>query len=120
MILSDHEKQRFLPIWIGRFEADAILSELESNPTPRPMTHELFRRTLETLGARVVRAAVIDIKEQTYYSTLTVSLNGVDHDIDARPSDAMALAIRFKAPIFAAEGVIRHSATHGPDGIFSY
>ncbi len=90
--------------------------KLQGASTPRPMTHDLVTDMLEQLGAQVTRIAVTELRENTFYAQITVQLNGSEVEIDSRPSDAIALAIRAEAPIFAAERVIEESAIEFEDG----
>ncbi|HWB56494.1 MAG TPA: bifunctional nuclease family protein, partial [Gaiellaceae bacterium] len=110
VLLKTADGNKFLPIWIGHPEAAAILMRLQEAATPRPMTHDLFTDILERLEARVVRIAVTELRENTFYAEVTLQLNGREIPIDSRPSDALALAVRTGAPIFAAEDVISESA----------
>src|SRR5436305_10595286 len=110
VLLKTAEGNRFLPIWIGHPEAAAILMKLQGASTPRPMTHDLVTDMLEQLDAQVVRITVTELKESTFYASITVQQNGSEVDIDSRPSDAIALAVRAEAPIFAADDVIEESA----------
>src|SRR2546423_13375845 len=110
VLLKTADGNRFLPIWIGHPEAAAILMKLQSASTPRPMTHDLVTEMLEQLGAQVVRITVTELRENTFYAQITVQQDGSEVDIDSRPSDAIALAIRADAPIFAADEVIEESA----------
>ena len=110
VLLKTVDEDRFLPIWIGHPEAAAILMKLQGAATPRPMTHDLFTEILGQLEARVVRIAVTELRENTFYALITVSVDGTELEIDSRPSDAIALAVRAGAPIFAAEAVIEESA----------
>ena len=110
VLLRTADGNRFLPIWIGHPEAAAILMKLQGATTPRPMTHDLVTDMLDQLEAQVVRITVTELKESTFYATITLSINGRDVEIDSRPSDALALAVRAGAPIFAAEDVIADSA----------
>jgi hypothetical protein len=107
IILRDDEEKRSLPIWIGIYEANAIALELEKIETPRPMTHDLIKNILETLEARVLKVVVTDLKENTFYAVLHLQLGGAEHTVDARPSDAIALALRAGAPIYVDEEVVR-------------
>jgi bifunctional DNase/RNase len=106
VILRDTENQLLLPIWIGLFEANAIALRLEGVETPRPMTHDLLTRTLELLGARVRRIVIRDLVESTYYATIELQTQAGDSTLDARPSDAIALALRTGAEIFVHRGVL--------------
>jgi hypothetical protein len=110
VLLKTADGNKFLPIWIGHPEAAAILMKLQSQAPPRPMTHDLFTDMLEQLGAQVVRITVTELRENTFYAQITVQLDGSEIEVDSRPSDAIALAIRAEAPIFAAERVIEESA----------
>jgi uncharacterized protein len=106
VILRDVENQLFLPIWIGISEAQAIASRIEGIEPPRPMTHDLLRSVVEKLGAKVAKVVISDLKENTFFAALHL-LQG-DHEIvvDARPSDAIALALRVEAPIFVLQSVL--------------
>ena len=110
VLLKTAEGNKFLPIWIGHPEAAAILMKLQSQAPPRPMTHDLVTDMLEQLGAQVIRITVTELRENTFYAQITVQLDGTEIDVDSRPSDAIALAIRAEAPIFAADRVIEESA----------
>ncbi len=110
VLLKTAEGSRYLPIWIGHPEAAAILMRLQGASTPRPMTHDLVTEMLSQLDAEVVRVTVTELKENTFYASITVSQNGSEIEIDSRPSDAIALAVRAEAPIFVADQVIDESA----------
>ena len=110
VLLKTADGNKFLPIWIGHPEAAAILMKLQGASTPRPMTHDLVTDMLDQLGARVTQIAVTELRENTFYAQITVQLDGSEIEIDSRPSDAIALAVRAEAPIFAAEQVIEESA----------
>jgi bifunctional DNase/RNase len=110
VLLKTAEGNKFLPIWIGHPEAAAILMKLQSQAPPRPMTHDLLSDMLEQLGAQIVRITVTELRENTFYAQITVQQDGGEIEIDSRPSDAIALAIRAEAPIFAADRVIEESA----------
>jgi bifunctional DNase/RNase len=110
VLLKTADGNKFLPIWIGHPEAAAILMKLQGAATPRPMTHDLFTEILSQLEARVVKIAVTELRENTFYALITVAIDGAEIEIDSRPSDAIALAVRADAPIFAAESVIEESA----------
>ncbi len=109
VLLKTADGNKFLPIWIGHPEAAAILMKLQGATTPRPMTHDLVTEVLSQLDAQIVRITVTELKENTFYASITVQQNGSEIDIDSRPSDAIALAVRADAPIFAAEEVIEES-----------
>ena len=110
VLLKAVDTNKFLPIWIGHPEAAAILMKLQGASTPRPMTHDLVTDMLTELNARVSRIAVTELRENTFYAVVTLAVNGQELEIDSRPSDALALAVRSGAPIFAAEDVIAESA----------
>jgi bifunctional DNase/RNase len=111
VILRDKEGQRVLPIWVGIFEANAIALQIENIPTPRPMTHDLLRNVIHDLKASVKKVVVCDLQENTFYALIYLSMNGDTLAIDARPSDAIALALRTRAPIFVEDSVIDHAKT---------
>jgi len=110
VLLKTADGNKFLPIWIGHPEAAAILMKLQGASTPRPMTHDLVTDMLGQLDAQVVRITVTELKENTFYASITVQQDGSEIEIDSRPSDAIALAVRAEAPIFAADDVIEESA----------
>jgi len=110
VLLKTADGNRFLPIWIGHPEAAAILMKLQGASTPRPMTHDLVTEILSQLEAQVVRITVTELRENTFFAEITVQQDGSEIQIDSRPSDAIALAIRADAPIFAADDVIEESA----------
>jgi len=110
VLLKTVEGNKFLPIWIGHPEAAAILMKLQGATTPRPMTHDLLNEVLSELEASCTRVAVTKLQESTFYASITLVVNGREIEIDSRPSDALALAVRSGAPIFAAEEVIVESA----------
>ena len=110
VLLKTAEGNKFLPIWIGHPEAAAILMKLQGATTPRPMTHDLVTDMLGQLDAHVVRITVTELRESTFYAQITVQQDGSEIEIDSRPSDAIALAIRAEAPIFVADRVIEESA----------
>ena len=106
VILRDTAGDRVLPIWVGIFEANAIALQIENIATPRPMTHDLLRNVIHDLNAAVEKIVVSDLKENTFYALIHLRIDGGLVAIDARPSDAIALAIRVRAPIFVEETVI--------------
>lgn len=106
IILKDQEEKRALPIWVGIFEANAIALELEKIATPRPMTHDLIKNILDGLGATVQQIVVNDLNDNTFFAVIEVSYDGNVVNIDSRPSDAIALALRVNAPIFVTEKVV--------------
>ena len=110
VLLKTADGNKFLPIWIGHPEAAAILMKLQNASTPRPMTHDLVTDILGELGARVVQVAVTELRENTFYAQITLQQDGSEVEVDSRPSDAIALAVRAEAPIFVADEVIDESA----------
>jgi bifunctional DNase/RNase len=110
VLLKTVDSNKFLPIWIGHPEAAAILMKLQGATTPRPMTHDLLVDVLGELDASCKQVAVTELKDNTFFASITLTINGREMEIDSRPSDALALAVRSGAPIFAAEEVIAESA----------
>lgn len=106
VILKDMDGKRFLPILIGPFEATAIALALEGAAVPRPLTHDLMRTVLETLDARLEQVVIHDIRESTFFAKLVVRTNGELQEIDARPSDGIALALRMSAPIYVSDKIV--------------
>ncbi|MDQ6930783.1 MAG: bifunctional nuclease family protein [Candidatus Eremiobacteraeota bacterium] len=116
VILKDLEGKRFLPILIGPFEATSIALALEGAPVPRPLSHDLMRTLLETLDAHLEQIVIHDIRESTFFAKLVVRANGELQEIDARPSDGIALALRMKAPIFVSDKIILEEAVADKGG----
>jgi uncharacterized protein len=106
IVLRDADGQRVLPIWVGIFEANAIALQMENISTPRPMTHDLLRNVIEDLSGHITKIVVSDLRDNTFYALIYVDLGSDTVAIDARPSDAIALALRAQAPIFVEETVI--------------
>ena len=106
IILKDLAGDKALPIWVGYFEANAIALEIEKINTPRPMTHDLLNNIISSLQAKVKHILVTGLKDNTFFAEISVIQNGSDMTIDSRPSDAIALALRSKSPIFVEEKVI--------------
>ena len=113
VVLVDLSGQKALPIWIGVFEAEAISRGLEDVVTLRPMTHDLMRQILDTFQVTLNRVVIHDLKENTFYANLYLNIEGEELIVDSRPSDAIALAVRVKAPIFVAESVIEATKQMG-------
>jgi len=111
VILRDQEGQRVLPIWVGIFEANAIALQIENATTPRPMTHDLLRNVIQDLKATVERIVICDLQDNTFYALIYMTRDGETMAVDARPSDAIALALRTRAPIFVEESVIDEAKT---------
>ena len=110
VILKEVDGEHTLPIWIGLLEATAIASEMEGIKFSRPMTHDLLRNMMEMVDAKVTKIEVNDLKDNTYYALIHFKQGDKSMSIDARPSDALALSLRMKAPIFVAEEVIMNSS----------
>ncbi|MDX1583940.1 MAG: bifunctional nuclease family protein [Thermoanaerobaculia bacterium] len=115
VVLKDDDDETFLPIWVGIFEANAIALQLEAVETPRPMTHDLLKNILGTLEASVSRVVINDLQDSTFYARIHMSFEGGELEIDSRPSDAIALALRVEAPIFVADHVLDQAQTIEPD-----
>ena len=109
VLLKTVDEDRFLPIWIGHPEAAAILMKLQGASPPRPMTHDLLTEVVSELKAEVVRVTVTELRENTYFAKITIIQDGQEFEIDSRPSDAIALAVRCEAQIFAADDVVDES-----------
>lgn len=119
VVLKDDEEKFFLPIWVGIFEANAIALQLENITTPRPMTHDLLRNMIAELNARVLRIVINDLRDSTFFAQIRLAIGaGSDRtlEVDARPSDAIALALRTEAPIFVAQSVLDQAQTITPEG----
>jgi len=111
VILKDKEGDRVLPIWVGIFEANAIALQIENIATPRPMTHDLLRNIITDLDGQVDRVVVSDLKDNTFFAIIHLTVKGEAVVVDARPSDAIALALRTRAPILVEETVIDNAKT---------
>jgi hypothetical protein len=110
VLLKTAEGNKFLPIWIGHAEAAAILMKLQGAETPRPMTHDLLTDVVSELSAEIAKITVTELRENTFYARITLRAQAAELEIDSRPSDALALAVRSDAPIFAADSVIEENA----------
>jgi uncharacterized protein len=106
VILKEKLSDRYLPIWIGQTEADAIAMKLQGVEPARPLTHDLLRNLVRDLGAKVNYILVNDLHDDTFFAKINLSIDNRNLEIDSRPSDAIALAVRVEVPIFAAEGVV--------------
>ena len=106
VLLQEDEGERFLPIWIGAFEATAIAFALQGVQTPRPMTHDLFKIVLGDLDVDIKQIVINDLVDGTFYAEITMKQADTDYKVSARPSDAIALAVRMEVPIFAEEKVL--------------
>jgi bifunctional DNase/RNase len=112
ILLRDRDGQRVLPIWVGASEANAIALQIENITTPRPMTHDLLRNVIHDLKAEIRKVVVSDLKDNTFYALIHLEVNGEALAVDARPSDAIALALRARAPIFVEDRVIDTAKTN--------
>ncbi|MEX0833832.1 MAG: bifunctional nuclease family protein [Actinomycetota bacterium] len=110
VLLREADGERFLPIWIGAAEAAAIAFALQGIVTPRPMTHDLMKNVLEETGVLVERIVITDLKEGTFFAVIQMKRNGTSYEVSSRPSDAIALAVRWEAPIFADEEVLSEAS----------
>jgi bifunctional DNase/RNase len=112
VVLKQKDSDRFLPIWIGNNEADAIVIQLQNVSVPRPQTHDLLKTVITQLGGRVDRIVVTDLSDDVFYARIIVDANGRHVEIDSRPSDAIALAVRVKAPIFVDDNVLEKAGVN--------
>ncbi len=110
ILLKEVNGNRRLPIIIGAFEAQAIALELEGIKPPRPLTHDLFKQVIDNLGASIIEVIIDELRENTFYAKILLGISGLTNEIDGRPSDAIALAVRAQAPIFVAESVMESAA----------
>ena len=117
VVLKDEEEKFFLPIWVGIFEANAIALQLENVATPRPMTHDLLKNMIGELEGRVTRVVINDLRDSTFFAQIRVLSGGKTLEVDARPSDAIALALRTEAPIFVAQTVLDQAQTISPENV---
>jgi bifunctional DNase/RNase len=106
VVLKEKESDRHLPIWIGNNEADAIVIQLQNVPVPRPQTHDLLKAVITELGAKVSRVVVSDLADDVFYARIVMDIDGRHVEVDSRPSDAIALAVRVKSPIFVEDSVL--------------
>jgi len=115
VVLKDDEEKVLLPIWVGVFEANAIALKLENYETPRPMTHDLVNGILGSLGVKVIQVVVNELRESTFFARIHLSTDGRETEVDARPSDAIAIALRAEAPIYVDQSVLDQVQTISPD-----
>ncbi len=106
VILRERDAERYLPIWIGVYEAEAITIALQEVEIARPLTHDLLKNIFSVFGARIIRIEVVSLREDTFFGNIVVEHNGQTLDIDARPSDALAIAVRAHVPILVARTVM--------------
>lgn len=116
VILRAKSGEDLLPIFVGYFEANAILQQIDGSVAPRPMTHDLLGNMIDALQAKVERVVITDLRDNTFFATIHVDRGGQKLRIDSRPSDAMALALRVKAPILVEEAVLERSSASGETG----
>lgn len=110
VILKDVDGERYLPIWIGPCEADAITIVLQEAEVPRPLTHDLLRNVIRDMGGEVEHIVISELKNEVFYARIIVEANGRHHEIDSRPSDALALAVRVRVPIYIEDAVMEKAA----------
>jgi bifunctional DNase/RNase len=110
VVLKDINSEKYLPIWIGPCEADAITFELQEQPSKRPLTHDLLKTAIREMGGRVVQILINDLRKDIFYARILVELGDRQVEIDSRPSDAIALAVRVKVPIYVEDTVMREAA----------
>jgi bifunctional DNase/RNase len=120
VILKDVERERFLPIWIGPWEANAIAMKLQGITPERPLTHDLFAAVLEELGATIREVVIADLADETFHARIFLDAAGQLHEIDSRPSDALALAVRAGVPIYAAESVLERAGVEAERDLESH
>lgn len=109
VVLREEGGERIIPIWIGPFEADAITLQLQAVEVPRPLTHDLLKNVIETLGAEVLQIVISGLEKNTYFARIVFDVDGDTMEIDSRPSDALALAVRTSAPIYVADEVMQQA-----------
>ena len=117
VILRETDQDRYLPIWIGPYEADAIAMELLGKTAPRPQTHDLLKSVIDTMGVRVSHVLVSDLRDDTFFARIVMDKNGEKVEVDSRPSDAIALSVRVKAPIFVADLVMERAGIVPEEGV---
>ncbi len=111
VILKDLQSERFLPIWIGPYEAEAITVSLQQMEVQRPLTHDLLRNVLSSLGAEVLRVDITELRDDVFFARIIMQVNGREIEVDSRPSDALALSVRAHVPIYVAEDVMQEAAS---------
>lgn len=110
VVLKEIDTDRYLPIWIGPFEADAITIQLQGVEVSRPLTHDLLKSVIDQMGAKISHVVVSELKNDTFYAQIVMDVDGKSMEIDARPSDAIALSVRVNAALFVAEEVMELAA----------
>lgn len=114
LLLKESDGERYLPIFIGPFEANAIVLALQGNEPPRPLTHDLLKNVLDEMGATIDYIAITELRESTFFASLRLTLGGATYEVSSRPSDAVALAVRMGTPIFASEQVLAEAGIRLP------
>ncbi len=117
VVLKEVDSTRFLPIWIGPFEADAITIQLQSVEVARPLTHDLLKSAIEQLGAEIVQVSITDLRNDTFYAEIALRVNGRRLAVDSRPSDAIALAVRARVPVYVADEVMEQAGITPEDDL---
>jgi len=117
VVLRETESTRYLPIWIGPFEADAITIELQRVEVARPLTHDLLKAAIEQLGAKIVQIAITELRNDTFYAEISLAVNGRRLAVDSRPSDAIALAVRARVPVYVADEVMDQASITPEDDL---
>jgi bifunctional DNase/RNase len=117
VILKELGSDRYLPIWIGPYEAEAITLSLQEVEVARPLTHDLLRNILQDLGAQVTQVNITELRNDVFYANIIVQVNGREMVIDSRPSDALALAVRVHVPVFVSEDVMDEAASTPEESI---
>ena len=110
VVLKDTDSDRYLPIWIGPFEADAITLQLQGVQVARPLTHDLLKSLIDEMGAKISHIVVTELKNDTFFANIIMDIDGKSIEIDSRPSDAIALAVRVNVPLFVAESVMEEAS----------
>lgn len=106
VILKAVDDEQYLPIWIGPFEADAITAELQGMEVARPLTHDILKAVIQALGGEIVQIVITELRNDTFYARVFINQNGRDVELDSRPSDALALAVRARVPVYVADAVM--------------
>lgn len=117
VVLREEDGERHIPIWVGPYEAEALTLSLRGTDVPRPLTHDLLKNMIDALGASVSRIIISDLRDEIFYATIVLTLDGETIEVDGRPSDAINLAVRTSAPIFVAEHVLTEAGVMPEAGI---
>jgi bifunctional DNase/RNase len=117
VILKELDSERFLPIWIGPYEAEAITLSLNEVEVVRPLTHDLLRNIINDLGAQVLRVNITELRDDVFYARIILQVDGQEMAVDSRPSDALALAVRVHVPVFVDEDVMETASTEPEDDL---